>query len=196
MSDHGEEFGDHGSMEGHGWTLYDEILHVPLILRLPGGARAGSIVEAPVELIDIAPTILEAVGIATPEAFMGNSLLGVIDGSAASSRAALVSSENSHFNIVKRSVRGLRYKLIRTEDTGRNSFGTPIQAGSEFYDLDRDPGERINRYDSESPVVQFLEEKLEEFIGTARSAETARDGEEVELSREDIELLRSLGYIR
>ena len=83
MSDHGEEFNDHGSMEGHGWTLYDEIIHVPLIFRMPGPGRPGTVIEDLVGLIDIGPTILQALGVAAPASFQGRSLTGLIDGSAA-----------------------------------------------------------------------------------------------------------------
>jgi arylsulfatase A-like enzyme/peptidoglycan/LPS O-acetylase OafA/YrhL len=61
-SDHGEEFLEHGDF-GHGHSLYDEVLRVPLIVRLPGGQRAGQVVDAPVSLVDVAPTILAAAGL-------------------------------------------------------------------------------------------------------------------------------------
>lgn len=193
MSDHGEEFNDHGSMEGHGWTLYDEILHVPLIFRLPGRARAGTVIDGPVELLDIAPTILEIAGISAPSSFQGRSLAGLIHASEQSPPGPLVFAAHSRFNIVKHSVRGPRYKLIHTEDTGVNSFGVTIQPGFEFYDLREDPGELENLYDEASPLVRHFEPKLREF-SSGRPAE-AEEAPRVQLPAEDIELLRSLGYV-
>lgn len=58
VADHGEEFGDHGEFE-HGHSLYDEVLRVPLLLKLPGDQRAGTSMQQPVSLVDVAPTFLQ-----------------------------------------------------------------------------------------------------------------------------------------
>jgi arylsulfatase A-like enzyme len=71
-SDHGEEFFDHGSV-GHGHSLYEELIHVPLFVRLPGlGART---VDGPVGLVDVMPTVLDALGMQVPDEVSGRSLL-------------------------------------------------------------------------------------------------------------------------
>ncbi len=62
LADHGEGLGDHGEQE-HGVLLYREALQVPLLLKLPGGRRAGERVEQPVELVDLFPTLLALVGV-------------------------------------------------------------------------------------------------------------------------------------
>ncbi|MGH3921329.1 MAG: sulfatase-like hydrolase/transferase, partial [Pseudonocardiaceae bacterium] len=78
-ADHGEEHREHGTMLAHGRSLYRELLHVPLIMRLPGGASAGTVVDRPVQSIDLMPTILEAAG--CPRAGLaGRSLLPAIQG--------------------------------------------------------------------------------------------------------------------
>jgi arylsulfatase A-like enzyme len=64
VGDHGEEFGDHGDVS-HGRTLYQEQLHVPLAVKLPGNAGAGAVVEDAVTTADVVPTILRALGLAT-----------------------------------------------------------------------------------------------------------------------------------
>src|SRR4029079_13445688 len=64
VSDHGEGLGDHGEAE-HGLLLYREALHVPVIVRLPGGTGGGRRISGSIALIDIAPTLLELVGGAT-----------------------------------------------------------------------------------------------------------------------------------
>ena len=79
LSDHGEGLGDHGEKE-HGILLYREALQVPLFLKLPGGKRGGESVAAPVELIDVFPTVLALTGVEAPdgkdaEATPGRSLL-------------------------------------------------------------------------------------------------------------------------
>jgi len=73
-SDHGEAFGEHGSWT-HGLDLYNEVLSVPLVLRLPGAAGAGQVVSTPVQHIDLMPTILDLCGIEAPEVLPGAVLL-------------------------------------------------------------------------------------------------------------------------
>ncbi len=73
MSDHGEGLGQHGEDE-HGILLYREALRVPLFLKLPGRERAGSVVTAPVGLVDVSPTLLELLAL-PPRASSGESLL-------------------------------------------------------------------------------------------------------------------------
>src|SRR4029450_6182633 len=65
LSDHGEGLGEHGEDE-HGILLYRWALHVPLLVKLPGSARAGTRVTAPVETIDLLPTVAGLVGVAVP----------------------------------------------------------------------------------------------------------------------------------
>jgi arylsulfatase A-like enzyme/Tfp pilus assembly protein PilF len=74
LSDHGEGLGDHGEDE-HGILLHHEVLHVPLIVKLPGGGDAGRRVVAPAHLADVAPTLLELAGLPSPEGAAGASLL-------------------------------------------------------------------------------------------------------------------------
>jgi len=73
-ADHGEALGDHGE-QTHGLFLYDETLHVPLIVRLPGRQQSGKRVDTRVRLADVAPTILEAAGAAVPPGVQGESML-------------------------------------------------------------------------------------------------------------------------
>jgi len=72
--DHGEGLGDHGEAE-HGVLLYREVLHVPLIVKLPGRSLAGKRVTAPAQLVDILPTIVDAVGGNVPAGLPGMSLI-------------------------------------------------------------------------------------------------------------------------
>jgi tetratricopeptide (TPR) repeat protein len=74
MSDHGEGLGDHGEEE-HGVLLYRETLHVPLMVKLPESRRAGETVDRAVGLVDVFPTIMEALGYPRPNALAGRSLL-------------------------------------------------------------------------------------------------------------------------
>ncbi len=78
LSDHGEGLGDHGEDE-HGLLLYEEDIHVPLLLKLPAARRAGATVSAPVQLIDIAPTVATLLGLKGSPSWQGLSLLARLD---------------------------------------------------------------------------------------------------------------------
>jgi arylsulfatase A-like enzyme/tetratricopeptide (TPR) repeat protein len=124
-SDHGEGFGDHGE-EQHSILLYRELLQVPLVLKLPASQRAGTTVNAPAQLADIAPTFLEILGIEGPK-MSGSSLLGL-------SAVRPLYAETMYPRIQLgwselTSVIEHPYQLI---DSPR----------PELYDLSRDPGEK------------------------------------------------------
>jgi len=190
LSDHGEEFMDHGSIEGHGWTLYEEVIHVPMMWRLPARELAGSRVAQPVGLIDVAPTLLDFLGLEAPSSFMGVSRREAMSGN---ETAGHVLSENDRFNLRMRALRGERYKLIQTADTGRNSAGVEIRAGLELYDLETDPGETLNLYDASDERSQALVSLLEAVMS---GSETGLGNPEAELTEEQLEMLRSLGYVQ
>jgi hypothetical protein len=71
-ADHGEGLGDHGHYH-HGYTLFEDQVHIPLILFVPGGAK-GVVIEEPTSSIDVAPTLLGALGVPIPAAFRGRDL--------------------------------------------------------------------------------------------------------------------------
>jgi arylsulfatase A-like enzyme len=79
LSDHGEEFGEH-SRTGHGKTLYNEQIHIPLLIRVPGRIPENQVIYDIIELIDVFPTILEYLGIPVPKSIDGHSLVSLIEG--------------------------------------------------------------------------------------------------------------------
>ncbi len=85
MSDHGEGLGDHGEAQ-HGIFLYREAIHVPLLLKLPGGELKGNRVKDPVQLTDVLPTIAGIAGFTVPEAAKGTSLVEIARGHAPAGR--------------------------------------------------------------------------------------------------------------
>jgi choline-sulfatase len=82
-ADHGEEFWDHGSV-GHGHNVYEELLHIPFFVRHPGIARAGARFTEPVGLVDIVPTVLDAIGKPKPAHVSGRSILPLLSGESTS----------------------------------------------------------------------------------------------------------------
>jgi choline-sulfatase len=75
VSDHGEGLGEHGESK-HGVFLYRTTLHVPMLIKLPGARRAGVVVDSPVGLVDLVPTLMAAAGLDAPQGLDGIDVLG------------------------------------------------------------------------------------------------------------------------
>jgi arylsulfatase A-like enzyme len=188
-ADHGESFGEHGVWFDH-MTLYETDLHVPLIVRLPGSHLAGTRVAGQVEIVDVAATVLDGLGL---EAGLlpGASLLEGLAAGEAQARPGLHFAESEHFRRTGRvsySVSDGRLKLIwnsaHWEDT---RF---FAAREELYELDADPGEAEDLIDPGPPELPALREELGGFI--ARQLEI---GGETDIDPAVLEQLRSLGYV-
>ncbi len=149
-ADHGEEFWDHGRFF-HGQSLYDELLHVPLIVRLPGRKHAGTVVERPVRSIDIAPSILEWLDLPRPDGFTGASLRDAIDAPDREGPPLFATATQAQFP-TRYAIRTRSQKLIESLDSGRR----------EFYEVGRDPAEREDVAPREPPGGAELAESLEE----------------------------------
>ncbi len=180
LSDHGEEFFDHGSWK-HGKTLYGEQLHVPLIVRLPGGERGGSRVADTARQVDVLPTVLDALGIPAPPGLDGTSLLGPPDpGRRSFADLRLADRE-------VRSVTARGFKLIL--DASPFPHGPPVQ----LYHLARDRGET-----AELSAERPFEGELLSQVLRRRDLELAAGaapGEEIEIPEELRRQLEALGYL-
>ncbi len=120
-SDHGEAVGEHGWYFGHA-QLYQETIHVPLVLRLPGPDRIAMRIERPVELVDLLPTLVELCDLAgTPRDLDGQSLVGLFDPSGAPTPERPLFTSAWHFDGT--SVRSGSLKLI-SEDRGASGPST------------------------------------------------------------------------
>ncbi len=107
VSDHGDQFYEHGSV-GHGDTVYQELTHVPLILRAPGLMPKGRVVNADVEMMDMAPTLLDLAGAKPDPKMQGASLVPLaFDEVGASPRAAMTVDGQ-----VARGLKVARYRLV------------------------------------------------------------------------------------
>jgi arylsulfatase A-like enzyme len=174
-------------MEGHGWTLYDEVTHVPLILRFPKHEHAATRVPALVRSIDIAPTILDAAGLESPGRFRGRSLMPLVRGEPDPEPPA-VFSETRRFN-QKWAVRTEQHKLVYTASARYPRL--PSVPAFELYDLGADPGEQSSVFSADSEVAQTLVPVLRAF---AQSKGT-QEREAPVLTEEERRRLRALGYI-
>jgi len=179
LSDHGEEIVERDERWiGHTRTLYQELLHVPLVVKFPGGANAGRVVEERVGLIDVPPTLLETLGIDPPAGY----------GRAGTAWRPEAPASRPLFAETRRWVKLLAvvkddWKLIVDETTGR----------SELYDLADDPGERHNVAAEQRERVAALRQLLDTW---SKALAPKTDARPAEFSDEEHERLEALGYIR
>lgn len=197
-SDHGEGLGSHGYWFDHGTFLYDEELHVPLIVRLPNAQHAGTRVKQQVRLLDLAPTVLDHLGLREALPTRGESLLNAAAGApdlADRSSYALsdISGDVSGFPIDGRrmSLRARGHKLIWSSAHWLDTQRVPER--DEFYALSRDPDELDDlRRDDGKPAHPF--EDLFRQLEAWREATEDAGGDE-ELAPEVIARLKQLGYL-
>jgi arylsulfatase A-like enzyme/uncharacterized membrane protein YbhN (UPF0104 family) len=188
VADHGEEFLDHGGF-WHGLTLYEEQIHVPLLVKWRKGAPLGPAATnaIPARLIDVAPTLLARAGAPVPPAMQGLDLAG--DLAARSETQRMVFSEENHEGNVLRALRSERWKWI--EANAGNPRGLPER---ELFDVAADPGERANLAEQEPGTLAELERHADaqqlaaerDRVGEARSAA---------ISAEERASLCALGYL-
>lgn len=178
-ADHGEAFMTHGSL-GHTRTLYEELIRVPLYLRVPGSEP--QVFDEPVSLVSVAPTLYELLQLAPPDGLQGTSLLGPqnaqsyaeVDFTPQSTRYA---AKTAH----KRSLTVGRYKLIRDLDSGEELL----------FDLVSDPHE--TRPLSDPARLAELGAMLDREQTLAREGGLVATGKTI--GDQELEALRALGYI-
>jgi arylsulfatase A-like enzyme len=192
VSDHGEEFEEHGYF-GHGFTLYDEQLLVPLIVKWADSRSQGLRVRQPVQVIDIVPTIVDALGLESDgegfSGFEGISLLPTLREAGEKRipyRDAFSQTQLGEEELYANRADGTKLIYDATSDDW------------ELYKLQRDPGEKQNlasvREEWPAPVLKGLEHYLDY---ARRAREMSREtGEKVKLDQQSIEELKSLGYIQ
>lgn len=175
-ADHGEAFGEHKYL-GHG-TLYEELVHVPLIMVGPG-IKAGTIVKEPVELMDLSPTVAELAGISSTKGFRGRSLLPVMMGTKRATKGAIATRLIPELRQRLVSYRTPDWKYIRTESL--DEANTLLL--EEVYDLRNDPRERHNLHGSGDGKAKAFKleavNKILEFKRLKREKETAYEKERI-----------------
>jgi arylsulfatase A-like enzyme/Flp pilus assembly protein TadD len=178
LSDHGEGLGDHGEQE-HGLFLYKETTHVPLIVKLPGRHPARR-VAAPVQHIDLAPTILDLAGVQKPADLRGRSLRPLLEGTGTLPDTGIYSEalySRYHFGWSELyALTDARYRLIRAPR-------------DELFDLQRDPNESASIAAERPQVRQAMRSALEGLI-----AQSTIDAPSA-VTDEDKQRLAALGYV-
>jgi arylsulfatase A-like enzyme len=178
-SDHGECFGERGLL-GHGISVYQDQVHVPLLVKLPS-QKTPRVIRSPVSLVDVAPTILRLTGSEPPPSFEGIPLTT----EASADRAIFSESYWNHNQPGKR-------RIQRTVVRGRWKYVMSTDGKRELFDLEADPREEQDEAPREAGVATQLDRTLLDWIASAeRSASENRRPDE-----EAIRALRSLGYVR
>jgi len=181
--DHGEGLGEHGE-KTHGFFIYNSTLHVPLLIKIPGASAR--VVGDEVSLVDVMPTLLQALKIPIPPTVQGRSLLGQVLGRAGSSSSELYSETYLpllHFRWSQ--LRGLQAHGLKYIDAPR----------PELYDIRSDPHELKNVSKDRQAVAHERREQLyavvRRFTPTGENAEAAKELTDPTL----LDRLRSLGYV-
>jgi arylsulfatase A-like enzyme/Flp pilus assembly protein TadD len=188
-ADHGESLGAHGE-DTHGIFLYDETIHVPLLIKLPNGGSAGRRIENPVELADIVPTVLQRIGIEVPKQVQGVSLLelmktgpeGEAEARAWSSRGAYSQADYGHLAFGWSAEQSLR--------TGKYLY---IQAPRrELYEAEIDRLAEHNLASASPAVADTLSARVDDFRQkTTNTGETPKS----QMDEANMKKLTALGYM-
>ena len=194
LSDHGEEFLEHGSLD-HRNSLYEELLHVPMIFSLPSVLPSGQKTPAPIEMVDITPTLLDILGFDPAAEMQGRSMLPVLAGGGAPAvhRPTFALKGSSHKGKVESSARYRQWKLHKK--TVDMFFDDHYQY--ELFNLEKDPGERVNLWSEHSIEGKTLRQLLRHRLHVDARATGGGPGtiDESELDAETLEDLNALGYI-
>jgi len=181
-SDHGEEFFDHG-MIGH-LQAYEETARVPLIVKTPE-METHHRIDALVQSIDIAPTILSYLDLPVPPLFQGRSLLSCLRAGDEAPERKTEAFIKGNWNYV---IRTPRWKLFRHDSEGE-SF---------LFDLESDPAETVNLIASRPEVTDRLNKRLEKFLsceGKPPAHYAKKKKGSTSQDRKEKEKLKALGYI-
>jgi choline-sulfatase len=183
-SDHGESLGEHGEST-HGYFIYESTLRVPLIVHWPvDGTTRPATEHAPAGLIDVAPTILQALNIDVSHSFQGHSLLGRLRADLPRAKEPVYSeSLYAHDNFGCAPLRSLRLGMYQY-------ISAPH---AELYNLRDDPREVKNLAKLRSDLAASMQDKLGAFLAAhgAKPPESPKP-----INEDDAEILRTMGYLQ
>ena len=194
-SDHGEEFKEHGGLT-HGKTVFQEVVHVPLILYFPGRLPAGKTVRQMTRNLDILPTVLDIAGIEVPPHVEGKSLTALW-------------TDEAPLNI-ERSFAHIKFQGVGTAGMGYDeiehaSVTTPKwryisdmkNKKDMLFDRREDPGDLYNVADKHPETVKRLSRELLHYFSRSRDLKKRldiRDPDSVKLDQKEKNKLEALGY--
>ncbi len=175
VSDHGEEFGERGQIGRHSYTIFNELMHIPMVFVGPG-IPEGMRIETQVGNVDLAPTLLGLAGIEVPRVYQGIDLASLWNGESDEVRPVVVE---------------------RPDEQAIIAGNWKFFSGGQLYDLATDPGETVDVSEANPTQTAFLRDQLDRWL-----AETQRVQDVVgpvggeRLTRQERNRLRDLGYIQ
>jgi arylsulfatase A-like enzyme/Flp pilus assembly protein TadD len=179
-SDHGKSLGAHGE-ETSGVFLYDETIHVPLLLKFPQNQNAARRVTARARLVDVAPTILEIAGVPVPSQMQGQSLL----------RIARTNTDQPVYSMSNFPQQAFGWSTLESWREGKYLY---IKAPKpELYDLSADPGATRNLAQTSKATLDTIASQLDAFDRRFNGAGNTLGSSE--LTSSEIQKLASLGYV-
>lgn len=187
VSDHGEEFFEHGH-KGHRRTLFDEVLRIPLILHAPDLLPAGAVQDSQVRLADVAPTLLELAGIDVPEGFVGRSLVSL-------ARRPDVRHDLPALGELRSIGPDGEMSTLRSLRLPPAKIVVEPDGHSAAYDLDADPAEQSPLAPDETPELAALHGRLLELAAALDSVARGAEDRAVDVDDDLRRRLVALGYV-
>ncbi len=188
-ADHGEEFFEHGHFRHHG-TLYQDLVHVPLLIRMPDAAR-GLRIDEPVSQVDILPTLLELLGQPVPEGLDGRSLADFVRGGHPATAPTPLFSHIERVLHARTSLRDGPLKIVHSDTSDVRA--EPASVEWEVFDLQHDPDETRNLAGERPAEFDAMRQRLDAVEESLRAGNTRRSP--ADLSDELRDQLIELGYV-
>jgi arylsulfatase A-like enzyme len=195
-ADHGEEFFEHGSVF-HGRTLYGEMIDVPLVFWGPGRVPQGVQVDTTVQSIDVLPTLLELSKLPLPEGVQGRSLAPLMRGAEWTPRPAVAEAWGDLDGPPSPQRAWDRLAIVSKGWKLVHNLRRPDGAAEfELYHRERDPLDQLELSESFPAQVERLRGEIDAWRTWVDATRLESDGEAGELSPEELERLRELGYVQ
>lgn len=198
-SDHGEQFYEHGHL-GHGWTLYDEVLRIPLMIHDATGRIGPGRSASPASILDILPGVMDFLGAGIPSGIHGRSFMPLTEGEAGDDgEPRILFGHLERFLLAGKDPDLIPHgkshdrQVFRTAHRGPWKLIVDTSCESELYDRSSDPAEQEDVLAIHPDVTADLAARLLEHMSRAKAFEPSPF--EKELTPEELERLRTLGYV-
>ncbi|MGH0028355.1 MAG: sulfatase family protein [Myxococcota bacterium] len=190
-ADHGDQFGEWGKL-GHGESLHDRVLHVPLAFRWPGVVEPRRI-EGPVQLVDVMPTVLDLVRLPPAPDRDGVSLAPALRGDGAPARPAFAEQRTARGECLKLGLEeGCRLDRVSIHSGRWKLVSSLLPPGRELYDLEADPQAQSDVAALHPQVADRLEAQVRDYRGKVG---TGAQEAPATLDADTLQRLRDLGYV-
>jgi arylsulfatase A-like enzyme len=207
-SDHGEEFNDHGG-HNHGHSLYNELIHIPLIVKFPGTRHAGKTIDSPIGIIDIMPMILSEVNIDLSDLNLDGRIPDIFNSKRDSGHRPVISElyafvagiepfpySNKHLNkvsVVDRFDKTIFNKISRRKRVTEKNDANTGDGRIELFDLKNDFSEQQNLYLRFQRRAKKMVERIKNYY--REKHRLLVNPESTVIDQKLLEQLRALGYI-